>query len=478
LLTGSRRDKILNEGRDLMELDYQVNRFILSFQVSGFIRSCQVISEMVTMLFKKLSDVSEAEMQKLLSRGSGLEDVAKTVSAVLSDVRAEGDAALRKYTAKFDKVELENFEVSEEEFENALSDISPELLDHLKSAAANIKAFHEAQLPEATWFMELRPGIVLGQKATPLESVGAYAPGGRASYPSTVLMTVIPARVAGVEQVIVCTPPRQDGSIHPLTLAAAKVAGADKVFKLGGVQAIGALAYGTETVPKVDKIVGPGNVFVTSAKMQIRNVAEIDFPAGPSEVLIIADESADPVMAASDIIAQAEHDPSAVSILVTCSDTLAEAVKKEVFVQAEQAARSSIVKASLENAAILTADSLEQCIGFSNKFAPEHLEIMVSDPDSLLNRIKNAGSIFIGNYSPVPVGDYASGTNHVLPTAGYARVYSGLNINHFIKYSSIQKISKSGLESLKETIIALAEEEGLQAHADAIRTRFGYKPCK
>lgn len=430
------------------------------------------------MLFKKLSDISEAEMQKLLSRGSGLEDVAKTVSAVLSDVRTKGDAALREYTAKFDKVELTNIEVSKEEFEKALSGISPELLDHLKSAAENIRAFHEAQLPEATWFMELKPGIVLGQKATPIESVGAYAPGGRASYPSTVLMTVIPARVAGVEQVIVCTPPRPDGTVHPLTLAAAKVAGANKVFKLGGVQAIGAMAYGTKTVPKVDKIVGPGNVFVTSAKMQIRDVAEIDFPAGPSEVLIIADESADAVMAASDIIAQAEHDPSAVSILVTESDTLAEAVKKEVLVQAEQTARSSIVKSSLENAAILTADSLEQCINFSNKFAPEHLEIIVSNPDFVLDKIKNAGSIFIGNYSPVPVGDYASGTNHVLPTAGYARVYSGLNINHFIKYSSIQKISKSGLESLKETIIALAEEEGLQAHADAIRTRFGYKPCK
>ncbi|WP_292375104.1 MULTISPECIES: histidinol dehydrogenase [unclassified Methanosarcina] len=433
---------------------------------------------MVMMLFKKLSDVSEAEMQKLLSRGSGLEDVAKTVSAVLSDVRTKGDAALREYTAKFDKVELANFEVSEEEFEMALSEISPELLDHLKAAAANIQAFHEAQLPEATWFMELKPGIVLGQKATPLESVGAYAPGGRASYPSTVLMTVIPARVAGVEQVIVCTPPRPDGSVHPLTLAAAKVAGADKVFKLGGVQAIGAMAYGTETVPKVDKIVGPGNVFVTSAKMQIRDVAEIDFPAGPSEVLIIADESADVVMAASDIIAQAEHDPNSVSILVTGSDTLAEAVKKEVLVQAEQTARSSIVKASLENAAILIADSLEQCISFSNKFAPEHLEIMVSDPDFVLDRIKNAGSIFVGNYSPVPAGDYASGTNHVLPTSGYARVYSGLNINHFIKYSSIQRISKSGLEILKETVIALAEEEGLHAHADAIRTRFGYKPSK
>ncbi|AKB54260.1 MULTISPECIES: histidinol dehydrogenase [Methanosarcina] len=433
---------------------------------------------MVMMLFKKLSDVSEAEMQKLVSRGSGLEDVAKTVSTVLSDVRTRGDSALREYTAKFDKVELANFEVSKEEFQQALSGISPELLDHLKSAAANIRAFHEAQLPKATWFMELKPGIVLGQKATPLESVGAYAPGGRASYPSTVLMTVIPARVAGVEQVIVCTPPRQDGSVHPLTLAAAKVAGADKVFKLGGVQAIGAMAYGTETVPKVDKIVGPGNVFVTAAKMQIRDVAEIDFPAGPSEVLIIADESADAVMVASDILAQSEHDPNSVSILVTGSDTLAEAVKREVLVQAEQAARSSIIKASLENAAILIADSLEQCIGFSNKFAPEHLEIMVSDPDFVLDRIKNAGSIFIGNYSPVPVGDYASGTNHVLPTSGYARVYSGLNINHFIKYSSIQRISKSGLESLKETVIALAEEEGLQAHADAIRTRFGYKPSK
>lgn len=430
------------------------------------------------MLFKKLSDVSEAEMQRLISRGSGLADVRETVSAVLSDVRTKGDAALREYTKKFDKVELASFEVSEEEFEKALSEIGPELLGHLKIAAENIRAFHRAQMPETTWFMELKPGIVLGQKATPLESVGAYAPGGRASYPSTVLMTVIPARVAGVEQVIVCTPPRADGSVHPLTLAAAKVAGADKVFKLGGVQAIGAMAYGTESIPKVDKIVGPGNVFVTSAKMQVRDIAEIDFPAGPSEVLIIADESADAAMAASDIIAQAEHDPNSVSVLVTTSETLAEAVRDEVLTQAESTARSEIVKISLENAAVLTLDSLDQCIDFSNKFAPEHLEIMVEDSDFVLDRIKNAGSIFIGNYAPVPVGDYASGTNHVLPTAGYAKIYSGLNINHFLKYSSIQKISKSGLESLKETVIALAEEEGLQAHADAIRTRFGYRPSK
>jgi len=430
------------------------------------------------MLFKKLSDVSEAEMQRLISRGSGLADVGDTVSAVLSDVRMKGDAALREYTKKFDKVELANFEVSEEEFEKALSEIGSELLGHLRIAAENIRAFHRAQMPETTWFMELQPGVVLGQKATPLESVGAYAPGGRASYPSTVLMTVIPARVAGVEQVIVCTPPRADGSVHPLTLAAAKVAGADKVFKLGGVQAIGAMAYGTETVPRVDKIVGPGNVFVTSAKMQVRDIAEIDFPAGPSEVLIIADESADAAMAASDIIAQAEHDPNAVSVLVTTSETLAEEVEQEVLAQAESTARSEIVKISLENAAVLIADSLDQCIDFSNKFAPEHLEIMVEDSDFVLGRIKNAGSIFIGNYAPVPVGDYASGTNHVLPTAGYAKIYSGLNINHFLKYSSIQKISKSGLESLKETVIALAEEEGLKAHADSIRARFGYRPSK
>ncbi len=436
------------------------------------------ISEMVIMLFKKLSDVSEAEMQGLLSRESGLADVGETVSAVLADVREKGDAAVREYTKKFDKVDFTDFEVSEEEFEKAISGIDAKLLEHLKTAASNIRTFHEAQLPEKTWFMELKPGIILGQKATPLESVGAYAPGGRASYPSTVLMTVIPARVAGVEQVIVCTPPRADGSVHPLTLAAAKVSGADRVFKLGGVQAIGAMAYGTESVPKVDKIVGPGNVFVTAAKMQVRDVAEIDFPAGPSEVLIIADESADATMVASDIIAQAEHDPNAVSVLVTTSEALAEAVRGEVRVQAEQTERSEIVKVSLGNAAILTESSLEKCIDFSNKFAPEHLEIIVLDEDFVLDRIKNAGSIFVGAYAPVPVGDYASGTNHVLPTAGYARIYSGLNINHFMKYSTIQKISRGGLESLKETVIALAEEEGLKAHADAIRSRFGWKPPK
>lgn len=430
------------------------------------------------MLFKDLSEISESEMKKLLSRESGFADVGETVSSVLSEVRKRGDAALTEYTKKFDRVELTDFKVSEDEFSRAFSCIKPELIEHLKAVAANIRAFHEAQLPKKVWFMELKPGVILGQKVTPLEVVGAYAPGGRASYPSTVLMTVIPAKVAGVEKVIVCTPPGAEGSIAPLTLVAAKVAGADAVFKLGGVQAVGAMAYGTETVPKVEKIVGPGNVFVTAAKMQVRDTVDIDFPAGPSEVLILADESADAVMVASDLIAQAEHDPKAVSILLTNSRSLAEAVKAEVFAQAEQTARREIVKTSLENAAILSAVSLDLCIDFSNKFAPEHLEIIVKDPDTVLEQIKNAGSIFVGKYAPVPAGDYASGTNHVLPTAGYARIYSGLNINHFLKYSSIQKISKDGLESLKESIIALAEEEGLQAHADAVRTRFGYRPSK
>ncbi|MDD4750098.1 MAG: histidinol dehydrogenase [Methanosarcinaceae archaeon] len=424
------------------------------------------------MLFKKLSEVTEAEMQKLLSRKAGLSDVGETVEAVLSDVRKKGDEVLREYTKKFDRVELEKLEVSQEEIEKAVLEVEPKLLEHLKKAAANIRAFHEAQLPEKTWFMELSPGVELGQRATPLESVGAYAPGGRAAYPSTVLMTVIPARVAGVREVIVCTPPQKDGTVLPLTLAAAKVAGADRVFKLGGVQAIGAMAYGTESVPKVQKIVGPGNVFVTAAKMRVRELAEIDFPAGPSEVLIIADESAKPEMAAADLIAQAEHDPNAVSVLITPSEALAKAVRDEVLLQAETTKRREIVKLSLKNAAVLTLESLQACIDFSNEFGPEHLEIMVKNSDFVLERIENAGSIFVGDYAPVPAGDYASGTNHVLPTAGYAKLYSGLNITHFLKFTSIQKISKDGLASLKETIIALAEEEGLQAHAEAVRVRF------
>jgi histidinol dehydrogenase len=285
-------------------------------------------------------------------------------------------------------------------------------------------------------------------------------------------MTIVPAKVAGVKNVVMCTPPGKNGKINPLTLAAAKVAGADHVYKIGGVQAVAGMAYGTETVMKVDKIVGPGNVFVTSAKMQVRNMAEIDFPAGPSEVLIIADETCNARMAASDMIAQAEHDPNAVSVIVTTSEKLALEVKAEVLKQAEETLRTEIVNTSLANAAILTVESMDKCIEFSNAFGPEHLEIMVRNDDEVLEGIEHAGSIFVGNYAPVPVGDYASGTNHVLPTAGYARIYSGLNLAHFMKSASIQRISKQGLVTLKDSVIALAEKEGLQAHADSVRTRF------
>jgi histidinol dehydrogenase len=313
---------------------------------------------------------------------------------------------------------------------------------------------------------EFSPGIKLGQRITPLGIAGAYVPGGRATYPSTALMTVIPAKVAGVNKVIICTPPKQDGTVDPLTLAAAHIAGADQVFRVGGVQAIAAMAYGTETIPKVDKIVGPGNVYVTAAKMYC-GVA-IDFPAGPSEVLIIADASARADFIASDMIAQAEHDPNAVSILVTPSDELAEKVMQEMEAQLMSVKRGEIIQRSLENAAILIG-SLDECIEFSNKYGPEHLEIMTRE--DILKKIEHAGSIFIGQYAPVSAGDYASGTNHVLPTAGYARALSGLNTDHFIKKSSVQVIEKNGLDSISETIIGLAEAEGLWAHANAVRIR-------
>ncbi|MEL4305381.1 histidinol dehydrogenase [Methanococcoides sp. LMO-2] len=423
------------------------------------------------MLYKHLSDVTEEELDKLLDRTGELMDVSETVSSILHDVQEKGDDGLREYTKKFDKADIQAIEVTPEEMEEAMGLVDAELIRHLEIAAENIRNFHAAQLPEKTWFIEPTPGIKLGQMATPLASVGAYVPGGRASYPSTALMTIIPAKVAGVKSVVMCTPPGPDGKVNPLTLAAGKVAGADHIYKLGGVQAIAAMAYGTESVLKVAKIVGPGNVFVTVAKMMVRDKAEIDFPAGPSEVLIIADDSADAGMIASDILAQAEHDPKSVSVLVTTSAELAEQTNAEVKKQADAAVRKEIVDSSLENAAIIVTDTMDECISISNDFAPEHLEIMVEDDDAVLERIENAGSIFVGNYAPVAAGDYASGTNHVLPTAGYPKLYSGLNIHHFLKYSTIQKITKEGLGSIGETIIALAEKEGLQAHADSVKLR-------
>ncbi|HIH36740.1 MAG TPA: histidinol dehydrogenase [Methanocellales archaeon] len=430
------------------------------------------------MIIKRLSELSDTEIERLVHREIALQKSMERVKSILADVQEKGDAALIKYTKEFDGVELKELEVTEEEMQEAERSLDKELIRYLESASINIATFHGEQLKEDLWLSEFAPGMLLGQKTEPLERVGAYVPGGSASYPSTALMTVIPARVAGVEDVIVCTPPKPDGKIDPLTLVATNIAGADSVYKVGGAQSIAAMAYGTETIPKVDKIVGPGNVYVTAAKMLVRNEVEIDFPAGPSEVMILADQPLDKSLnkkasiIASDMVAQAEHDPRSLSVLITTSDELAKAVSCELKVQGKKAQRNDVIAKALERSAILTVNDLEEGIEFVNKFAPEHLELMISDALSVLKKIKHAGSIFIGDYSPVAGGDYAYGTNHVLPTGGYARVLSGLNVDHFTKKTSIQILSKEGLDSIKDDIIALARAEGLEAHADSIRKRF------
>lgn len=425
---------------------------------------------MKKMIFKKIEDLTALESRHLLDRTGEVKHVIPAVTAILEDIRLNGDAALRNYTKQFDHIDLNEIEVAPDVIRSASESVDRKIIEYLSLAAANIRVFHEAQLGESRWFMESSPGITLGQMTVPLKTVGAYVPGGRAAYPSTALMTVIPAKVAGVKKVIICTPPGPHG-VNPLTLAAAYIAGADHVFQVGGVQAVGAMAYGTQSVPAVDKIVGPGNVYVTAAKMLVRDRCEIDFPAGPSEVLIIADSTADPVFVAADMLAQAEHDPNAMSVLVTTSERLAKNVKDILSDLTLSATRREIIQQSLKNAAILIAGTLEACIEFSNTFAPEHLEIMTADDAKVLDNITSAGSIFMGPYTPVSAGDYASGTNHVLPTAGYGRIYSGLNVDHFVKKSTIQRISKKGLQGLALAITSLAEAEGLYAHAEAVKKR-------
>lgn len=415
-----------------------------------------------SMFIKPISQLSD---NIILRRSAELDEIKEKVGKILQYVKQHKDYALRELTLKFDGVEIKDIEVSGTEIRHALKSVDKKLISHLRKAASNIRAFHEAQR-QNSWIKEVAPGLKLGQRITPLDSIGVYVPGGRASYPSTALMTVIPAKVAGVEEVMMCTPPQERGKVDSVILTAAHIAGVDRVFRVGGAQAIAAMAYGTETIPKVDKIVGPGNIYVTIAKMMC-DIA-IDFPAGPSEVLIIADSSARADFIASDMIAQAEHDPNAICILLTPSEELAKHVKKEIDAQLEEQPRKEIIKSSLDNAFILTG-TMDECIEFSNRFAPEHLEIMTEK--DILDRIKHAGSIFVGNYAPVSAGDYASGTNHVLPTSGYAKVFSGLGIDHFVKKSSVQIIDRKGLEGISKTIITLAEAEGLHAHANAVRMR-------
>ncbi|MBN1324392.1 MAG: histidinol dehydrogenase [Methanotrichaceae archaeon] len=423
------------------------------------------------MILKKIEELGDEEIQGLLYRQVGIQDMLQSVDEIIKGVASRGDLALAQYTERFDGANLANFRVEDSEIDAAYDLVDGDLLDSLAFAAENIAAFHDEQREKDIWMTEIAPGITVGQKIVPIDSVGAYVPGGRATYPSSALMTVIPAKVADVPRVVVCTPPAPDGTIPPLTLVAADMAGADEIYKLGGVQAIAAMAFGTESIVPVEKIVGPGNAYVTAAKLLVRNTVEIDFPAGPSEVLIIADETAHPDVLAADMIAQLEHDPASISVLVTIDEALARAVAGEIDEQALSAERREIVEQGLQRSAILIASGLEDAVSFANDFAPEHLEIVVRDGMDLLKGIRHAGSIFIGPHTPVAAGDYASGTNHVLPTSGWARVFSGLNVDHFVKKITVQSLSPEGLDSLSETIISLSEAEGLPGHAESVRRR-------
>lgn len=425
----------------------------------------------------KTFDYNKDDLQPLyikLSNRSpeGQRDVEKIVSDVLADVKNRGDEAVVEYSKKFDKVDLtpSTIEVTNQ-LENALESIDQNLLKIIERAAANIRKFHEKQ-KENSWITTSPAGIILGQKISPLERVGVYVPAGTAPLPSTVLMNVIPAKVAGVEEVILCSPPGKDGKMHRLILACAKLAGVDRAFMVGGAQAVGAMAYGTKTVPKVDKIVGPGNIFVATAKKQVFGTCGIDMIAGPSEILIIADETANPAYVAADLLSQAEHDVLASSILVTCSEALVIEVKAELDKQISMLDRAEIAKKSLdEYGAIILTDTIDQAVKISNIIAPEHLELCVKDPLTVMPSIKNAGAIFLGNYSPEPLGDYFAGPNHTLPTAGTARFFSPLGVYDFIKRQSIISYSQEAFGEICDDVADFARAEGLSAHARAIEIR-------
>jgi histidinol dehydrogenase len=423
------------------------------------------------MITKMLSELKDEDLKALLSRDVGISEVLSAVNDIVMEVGRSGDEALFKYTEKFEGAQLDELRVSEEEIDAAYDLVDERLKEALAEAADNIYHFHNQQKDREMWMSEIAPGVSVGQKVVPLDSVGAYVPGGRASYPSSALMTVIPAKVAGVGRIIVCTPPKADDSITPLTLVAADMAGADEIYKVGGAQAIAAMGLGTESIERVQKIVGPGNVYVTAAKMLLRGTVEIDFPAGPSEVLIIADRTADPGVIAADMIAQGEHDPRSISVLVAVDELIASAVVEELAIQAASAARCDIIQQSLEHSAVLVAGDIDEALDFSNAFAPEHLEIITADPMGAFRSVRNAGSVFLGRFTPVAAGDYASGTNHVLPTSGHARTFSGLNVDHFTKKITVQMITDDGLLGLEDTITTLAEAEGLKAHAESVRRR-------
>ena len=414
-------------------------------------------------------------LEELLKRSPGQYGAyAGQVETILKEVKEKGDEALFAYTERFDGVRLnpENFRVTPEEIREAYEQVDPELLAVVQKALANIRSYHEKQR-RFSWFDSRTDGTLLGQKITALESVGVYVPGGKAVYPSSVLMNIVPAKVAGVERIVMTTPPGRDGKISPNTLVAASEAGADIIYKAGGAQAIGALAYGTTSIPKVDKIVGPGNIYVALAKKAVYGFVSIDSIAGPSEILVLADETANPRFVAADLLSQAEHDEMASAILVTTSRKLAEQVSEEADRFVQKLSRRTILEKSLENYGyILVADSMEAAIDAANAIASEHLEIVTRDPFQVMTKIRNAGAIFIGEYASEPLGDYFAGPNHVLPTNGTARFFSPLSVDDFIKKSSIVYYSREALEAVHQDIIRFANAEELTAHANSIAVRF------
>lgn len=428
------------------------------------------------MRIQKLDESSKKNLlEDLLKRSPNhYTEYENRVAAILQSVKADRDKAIFQYTKQFDGVELnaDTIRVTDEEIQEAYEKVDTSLVEIIRKAKENIKTYHEKQR-QYSWFDSKPDGTMLGQKVTALQRVGVYVPGGKAVYPSSVLMNILPAKVAGVDEIVMVTPPGKDGKVNPNTLVAAHEAGANVIYKVGGAQAIAALAYGTESIPKVDKIVGPGNIYVALAKKAVYGHVSIDSIAGPSEILVIADETANPRYVAADLLSQAEHDELASAILVTTSEKLAKEVSEQVEIFVEELSRTEIMRKSLDNYGyILVADTMEDVIDIANEIASEHLEIMTKNPYDVMMKVRNAGAIFIGEYSSEPLGDYFAGPNHVLPTNGTAKFFSALSVDDFIKKSSIIAYSREALEAIHEDIEHFAEAERLTAHANSIKVRF------
>lgn len=399
-------------------------------------------------------------------------DVIPAVSEIIENVKANGDSAVKDYTIKFDGKAPEKVEISAEDIDYLIAKCSPEYLETVKKAAANIADFHQRQVQQS-WLTTKENGVIMGQRVRGLKRVGIYVPGGTAAYPSSVLMNAVPAKIAGVNEIVMCTPPQKDGTPNPNIIAAAKIAGVDRIFLMGGAQAVAALAYGTQSVPKVDKIVGPGNIFVATAKKLLYGVVDIDMIAGPSEILIIADKTADPKFLAADLMSQAEHDKLASAILLTDCAELADKTKAELTRQMEKLSRKYIIESSIDNfGAIIVCSDMKQAVDFANELAPEHLEVCCENPMEYVGKLDNAGSVFLGNYSPEPLGDYFAGPNHVLPTSGTARFFSPLSVDSFVKKSSFIYYTEDALKNDAQDVIRFADTEGLTAHANSIKVRF------